>query len=509
MLVVSIILVVFGSGLLLPGCCCIGKPAKPKPVVAAPAPKPAPKPAAPVGECGPYVFSRDYPVQNAVRLEKSMPREVQVNAPFDYVIKVTNLTDMMLTEVVVTENLSKNFKIAGADPAAKRDGDKLVWTIESLGPKDTMNLKVTGSATATGCIGQCAAVSYVVPTCANTKVVEAKLALSKTAPAEVLLCDPIPVRYVVTNAGSGISENVKIVDELPEGLKTADGKNQVVFTAGNLEAGQSRQFLAQLKASKTGKLTNRAVATSASGLKAEATATTIVRQPILTITKQGRETQYLGQSLTYEIVVANKGDGVARNTIVEDTIPADVTALAVSAGGKVSGSKVVWELGNLEPDASRKVSVSYKPTKSGTFKNTAAASAYCSDVKTASATTSVRGIPAILLEVVDIEDPVQVGNNTTYVITATNQGSMAGTNIAITCTLEEEQQYVSSSGATAGSVEGKTIKFAPLASLAPQARATWQVVVKAVKPAHVLFKVSMRSAEFERPVEETESTNLY
>ena len=51
--------------------------------------------------------------------------------------------------------------------------------------------------------------------------------------------------------------------------------------------------------------------------------------------------------------------------------------------------------------------------------------------------------------------------------------------------------------------------FAPLRTLAPKAKATWRVVVKAVEQDDTRFKVSMNTDEFERPVEETEATNLY
>ncbi|OHB59206.1 MAG: hypothetical protein A2167_07460 [Planctomycetes bacterium RBG_13_46_10] len=485
---------------------------KPAPAPApAPVARPAPIPLKPVSQsdCGPYTLTRDYPSQNVVRLEKDMPAEVQLNAPFVYTIKVTNLTDMMLADVVVKESLSDNYKFENASLIAEKADNKLIWTIVSLGPKDSVVIKINGSATKIGCIQNCATVSYVIPACANVKVVEAKLSLKKTAPAEVLVCDLIPVQYVVTNAGSGIAQNVKIIDELPVGLKTDGGQSQVMFDAGTLGPGQSKQFSAQLKASKTGKYVNRAVATSASGLKTEATATTIVSQPILEITKVGRKQQYLNQVLTYDITVTNKGDGVAKNTIVQDTIPEGVTRISASQDGKVTGSKVVWELGTLAVNASRKVSVSYTPVKIGDLKDTATASAYCADAKTASVTTSVIGIPAILLEVIDIEDPVQVGNTTTYVVVATNQGSMPGTNIVITATWEDSQAYVSSGGATTGSVTGNTVTFAPLRSLAPGAKATWQVVVKAIKADDVRFTVVMKTSDFERPIQETESTNLY
>jgi len=200
---------------------------------------------------------------------------------------------------------------------------------------------------------------------------------------------------------------------------------------------------------------------------------------------------------------------VARNTIVEDIIPDGVTRVSISAGGKIIGSTVTWNLGDLAPNSAKRVSVTYTPMKIGEYTNTANSNAYCADAKSASITTSVVGIPAVLLEVIDIEDPVEIGNTTTYVVTATNQGSMPGTDIVITGTWEDTQQYASSSGATAGSVIGNTVTFAPLRSLAPKAKATWRIVVRALEPGDVRFKVSMKTGEFERPVEETESTNLY
>ncbi len=461
------------------------------------------------GDCGEYALVRSYPQEKVIRLERNMPQEAQLNTQFKYSIKVTNITNVLLTDIIIKENVSEYFRLDRTNPASGKDGNNILWIVPSLAPKDSINLEVFGSATRTGCISNCSTLSYNVPTCTSVEIVEAKLALKKTMPTEVLICDSIPVQYVVTNSGTGNAKNVRIVDALPDGLQTADGKNQIVINAGNLEQGESLQFESQLKATKTGRFTNKAVATTEGGLQAEATANTIVRQPVLGITKQGREVHFLGRPLSYEITVTNRGDGIAKNAIIEENVPRGVTDVQASAGAKLSGSKVVWVIGDLAPGSSKTVSLSYTPTAIGTLNNTASVSAYCAETKTATVTTSIRGIPAILLEVVDLQDPVEVGGTTTYVITATNQGSIAGTNIAITGSWENEQQYVSSSGATNGSVSGNTIRFAPLKSLAPQAKATWQIVMKAASPGSILFKVAMQSSEFDRPVEETESTNLY
>jgi len=466
-----------------------------------------------VSESGSSIVSWTYPWAECgvVQLEKTMPKEVGLNSLFNYSIKVTNLTETLLTNIMVTEEFPSNFKFLSANPTAKEDSNKLIWEIASLGPKAIKQITVSGMATYTDSLKHCTTVfTPVIPACAIVDVIQPELKLTKTVPEEVLLCDLIPVRFVVTNTGTGSVQNVKIVDTLPAGLRTADGKSEVIFDAGTLMAGQSRQFSAELRATKTGKYVSKAVASSITGLRAEsAETTTSVGLPILAIRKTGPEQQYIGRPVTYEITVSNKSDVSAKNTVIEDIVPDGVTSVKATAGAKLAGSKLVWELGTLAPNTSKKVCVSYTPTKAGTLMNGATVTAYCADAVSSSIRTSVTGIPAVLLEAIDIEDPVKVGDRATYVIRVTNQGSATATNIRIVCILEDNVRYISSAGATASSIEGQTVKFFPLGSLAPKATAAWRVVVEAVSPGDVRFKAIMNADQLTRPVEETESTHLY
>lgn len=440
-----------------------------------------------------------------------MPNEVGLNRNFNYTIKISNLTETTLTDIIVTEHLPDNFQYMSSNPAARSEDKKLIWNIDTLGPKARKQFSVTGMATYTEPLEHCTTViTPVIPACASIAVIQPELKLTKTAPAEVLLCDLIPVRYVVTNAGTGSVQNVKIIENLPAGLRTTDGKNELVFDAGTLGAGQSRQFTAELRATQTGTFVSSAIASSTTGFRVESPATsTSVGMPIITISKTGPENLYIGRPAAYEIMISNKSDVPAKNTILEDTIPDGVAEVKATAGAKLSGSKLIWEFGTLEPNASKNVRVTYTPTKAGTLINSATAMAYCAEAVTSTMRTTVTGIPALALEVVDIEDPVRVGSHATYVIRVQNQGSATATNIRIACLLESNVQYVSSAGATASSQEGQTVRFYPLGSLAPKAQAAWRVVVEAVRPGDVRFKAVMNADQLSRPVEETESTHIY
>jgi uncharacterized repeat protein (TIGR01451 family) len=353
-------------------------------------------------------------------------------------------------------------------------------------------------------------VTYAVQVRANVKVVQPKLELTIKAPTEVLLCDPIPLEFAISNVGSGFAQNVRIVNTLPAGLQTVEGSREIAYDVGTLLAGQSQQFSTQVRATRTGVYINKAVASSVAGLMAEsATAVTTVRQPRLTIVTTGPSRQYLGRSLDCEITVTNRGDGPAKDTVVEMPIPAGATSIEATTNANFSGTKLIWQLDTLEANASRRVRVSYVPTKAGAITNTASVTAYCAETATSSTQTMVTGIPAIRLDVVDLEDPIEVGHPTTYVITVINQGTAADTNIRVICHLEDKVQYVSSAGDTSGTIMGNAISFAPLHSLAPKARATWRVVVKGVSPGDVRFGVTMSSDQLARPVEQTEATRIY
>jgi hypothetical protein len=155
--------------------------------------------------------------------------------------------------------------------------------------------------------------------------------------------------------------------------------------------------------------------------------------------------------------------------------------------------------------------VTIKPTGASTMQQMATARAHCAAAVDARMQTRVEGIPAILLEVIDVEDPIEVGADVTYVITVTNQGSAPGTNISIIAQLEDTQRIVTTGGATTASrsPDGRTVTFSPLKYLAPKQRAKWEMKIKAVREGDVRMRVQMQSDQIGRPVIETEATTFY
>jgi uncharacterized membrane protein len=121
----------------------------------------------------------------------------------------------------------------------------------------------------------------------------------------------------------------------------------------------------------------------------------------------------------------------------------------------------------------------------------------------------VEGIAAILLEVVDIDDPVEVGAETGYEILITNQGTDFATNIQIKLDVPEGMEITGVKGPTEGTIQDRTVFFASLPKLAPRADAIYRVKVKGLKAGDFRVSVQAQSDTLKSPVNEEESTKVY
>ncbi|MHC4444890.1 MAG: COG1361 family protein [Planctomycetota bacterium] len=467
--------------------------------------------------CKPAIFIAEGTTQKTwiapkIKITKDAVSRAIIGETFTYNIKVANISQVAANNVAVTDTLPNSIQYVSSKPSAKVSGQKLSWSLGTLAAGSTTNITVKIKGTKTGKFTNCANVTADLglsdKDCADTLITAPKLALEKQCPGEVMICDPITYTIMVKNPGDAPAKNVRITDKLPAGLKTQDGRKSASFNIGTLGAGQSKHVNLTVKADKTGKFTNKAQATADGGLTAGASCSTKVTQPVLKVTKTGPNVRYVGRPVKYEITVSNTGDTVAKNTVLVDNMASGVTFVSASKGGQQSNGRVTWNLGSLKPGASKKVTVTVKSNQRGKLRDKASATAVCAKAE-AEAVTTIKGIPAILLEVIDVEDPIEVGTNETYLITVTNQGSADGTNIIVKAVLPSEQDYVSAKGPTKHSVDDKTILFAPLPSLDPKAKVTYTLKVKGTKAGDVRFKAALNSDQIGEPVEETESTHIY
>jgi uncharacterized repeat protein (TIGR01451 family) len=217
----------------------------------------------------------------------------------------------------------------------------------------------------------------------------------------------------------------------------------------------------------------------------------------------------VGRPVNVCLTIRNTGNVPEPKAILTLPVPAGAVVTAATEGFHVTDRRVTWEVAELAPNAASQFCAVLTMRQPGalTF-NPTASSASVTPVQSA-CDTVIAGLPAILLEVVDLEDPVEVGKQVTYEIQVVNQGSAADSNVRLVCALPESQEFVFGSGATAVQAQGGTVTTEALPSLGPKVAAAWRVTVKAVHAGDARFKVELRSGQFERPILEEEATQQY
>jgi uncharacterized repeat protein (TIGR01451 family) len=487
-----------------------------------------------------------YPTGNrstsAVLVERMSPPEVRLGDPYEYQIKVSNLTNATLTGVVVREKLPTDFNITRAEPQGRVDGDVHAFELGDLPAKQSKMIRITGTPTKAGNIDSCVAVAYTPTLCSSTSVINPVLKITKEAPRESDVCEPVAVKYLVSNIGTGTERNVRIEEKLPDGLTTEDGRNTVAVDVGDLPEGKTKEVTVRVKAAHAGTFTSEAVARGAGGKEVISDKIDIaVRQPKLEVTLRGPSSEYLNKRSTYSAIVKNLGDAPARHVTVrldtagraqlvsaataeeksggsfdnKDTLVENRAdnrppgTISRSAASVASANDTAKDLGTLAPGESRTVDFNLRMQREGEMKITASASAECASPVETSLATNIATLPALRLEVVDVEDAIKIGDNVVYRIMVTNQGTGDDQDIRIVATLPDEETFVSATGASNAKADGQVLTFEPVSTLEPQKTAEWRVEAKANRPGDVRFEVKMTSKSLTKPAVETEPTRLY
>ena len=231
--------------------------------------------------------------------------------------------------------------------------------------------------------------------------------------------------------------------------------------------------------------------------------------PLLALTCSAPPREFTGRAVKVCLTLQNKGDGPEAKTTVALPIPPGATVVSATDGGVTGLDRVTWEITDLAKNGSKEVCAVFTTERPGRMEFKAAAQGAVAGPAYCESQTQILGVYAVLVEVVDLEDPIEVGKAVTYVVTVTNQGNQTGTGIRVVCTVPDSQEFVFGTGTTAVHAQGRTVSMSPLPSLDGKAVASWRVTTKALRADDARFKVDFTTDQFEKPIRREESTRLY
>ena len=444
-----------------------------------------------------------------VRLDKSAPELVGVGQPFNYDYVVTAKHN--LKKAVVTEQIPEGAVYVSSTPEAEVDGNTVTWKLYDMEKGERRNLQLTVRPEGVANLDSCATVRAYAAACTTVRVGEPVIELVKTTPREnVLIGSPVPWNITVRNTGDFPAREVVVVDTLPAGITHESGQGRLTYNLGTLNPGESRSIDILTKAAEAGEHVNRAKVDSANAGSAEDTAKVVVREAGLSIEKTSdEEFQFIGRNASYRIVVTNTGQVDLTNIQVVDTAPAE-TSIVNASGATIEGNTARWTISRLAAGDSRTFTITLTTREIGTFCNRVTASEPEIGLRVSDqACTEWRGFPALLIEAIDLVDPLGVGEETTYVVTITNQGHAPDFNLRLVSEITQEMEFLSATGVTPGTVEPRKITFQSVDRLDPGESIQFRIRARALEVGDVRFRADLTSDLLRRPVSTGEATQVF
>ncbi len=456
-------------------------------------------------------------VAPAVKIEKRGPAHAMVGADVEYTITVINEGDADADQLEVVDLLPPGMQFVRSDPPGAVEGDRVRWSLGSLAAGGSSALSVVLRATRPGRYDNCAQVllggRVQDESCVSTEVSSPQIQVSKIGPELAAVGQTVTYTITVTNPNPTPLTGVVVTDEIGEGLAHESGSQTVEAELGTVAPGETKQISIDLVGTAPGTHVNRVVVTADGGVQASAQTQTTFVQPTLQIDKTGPSLRYLNRPVEYTIVVQNPTQIPIPDVVVSDLVPPELRFQEATQGGRLDGNRVVWQLGTLAPGQTRQLVARFIARQEGArIENVAVATAAYGIRVEDRHLLEVRGIAGLLLEAVDLRDPLPLGEQGEYQIRVTNQGNAAANGVRITVFLPEGVELVDAQGPSQSqaSPDGRRVQFAPVNDLEPQMSLTYRIRVRAVTPGTKVLRIVLEADEpvLTGPVEEQEPTQV-
>ncbi|MDO4574620.1 MAG: hypothetical protein Q4D98_05340 [Planctomycetia bacterium] len=441
-------------------------------------------------------------------IEKIAPAEIQVGSPSTWTINVRNEGTRDAVGVQIHDCVPKGAKLAGTNPQATRsENGMLTWNVGTM-PAGTMaTVKMELIPTEEGAIGSVASVTTRSEASAKSVATRPMLTVETLGESEVLLGNATELTIVVSNPGSGITRNVVLSEKVPAELQF-EGGAELLYKVGDLRPGETKTTKLPLTAVRPGQLTNVVEAVAEPNLRVGSNFQMTVTAPVIHVQLEGPARRFLEKEGTYKIQLGNSGTAAAKNVELKVALPPGMEFVKANNAGTYlpETRRIAWRLEELPAKDSAEAEFVVRPQELGehAMKFEAVAD-ICSAVQ-GEKKVSVEGIAALMFQVSETNDPVQVGEETTYKIHVVNQGSKEAKNVQVVTQIPAGLQVTSVDASRNASGE---LVFATIPILSPKAEKVFTFVARGAQSGDQRVVVKLSSDEFRTPIVKEESTRVY
>ncbi|HEX3598955.1 MAG TPA: hypothetical protein VHU84_02360, partial [Lacipirellulaceae bacterium] len=353
------------------------------------------------------------PQQPTLVIQKFAPGEIQVGKTAKFVVQIRNAGGQSADGVTIRDEIPQGTKLISTSPSAMTEGSHITWQIGKLSPGEDRTVEMQLMPTTEGDIGSVATVSYTAQASVKTRCTMPQLAIRMTAANEVMVGNQQHVKIEIRNPGSGDATGVMLFENVPPNVKHVAGP-ALEFELGTLHPNETRELDLVLTAEKAGKVVNTLTAKADGNLQVQQQVEFEVIAPGLTVALDGPERRYLERPATYEVSVVNPGTAPAHDVQIVTKLPKGMRFVRANNMGEYDAAThaVYWSLAELPKGEKGTVELVAMPTEAGpqTLQVDGHAQQGLADHKQRD--IMVEGLAAIMFEVKDTEDPIEVNGET-------------------------------------------------------------------------------------------------
>ncbi len=413
-------------------------------------------------------------------------------------------------DIIVEAYFPRTVRLLSAEPSPSDSHDHLTWNLDCLAPGEEKIIGITMIPAKRGDLATSATVRFSGVAANVLKVEEPQLTVAVKGAQDVAVGESATQTVIVSNPGTGVTRDVVVQALVPEGLEHSRGK-KVQMAIGSLNPGESREIRLALTAIGGGEQVLVVEARAGSSIVRQAESQIRVTVPRLEVGMTGPGLRYVNRHAQYTVSVTNKGAAASNNVRVTEIVPQGFEFVKADKGGSYNSSNrnVNWFVGRLEPGQSTQVQVELTAQQPGMHQHQAQVVNDSGAAAEAAVETKVDSAAAVVMEVVDLDDPVEVKSQTAYEIRVRNDGSKAAQNVGISCQLPAGVELLKTEGPTAHRVEKGAIVFQPCAEIAPGKAITYKVHVVGTISGNLRFRARLTSNSTPDPIIVEEQTKFY
>lgn len=412
--------------------------------------------------------------------------------------------------VTVEAYFPSSVRLTNADPPPEANSDRLTWSIPSLAAGAETRIAVSLIPSAGGDLELSAIVRSTETVATTLAVREPMLHVAVNGPEQVTIGETMSQTIVVSNPGTGTTEEVLVEITLPPGLEHGKGRT-VTMPIGALAAKQSHSIPLTLFATQGGPQAIRVRTAAGPALRHETTFRVVVETPTLKVAADGPSLRFIGRNAAYTTTVINDGAAAANNVRVSHAVPKGFDFVSAAKGGRFdAGSReIVWYVGRVEAGQSVELIAQLTATGLGEHRHLVTVTGDGGARSEAAVETAVDGTASLVVEVLDLDDPIELGAETAYEVRVRNEGTKPAKNVEVSCQVPAGVATLAARGPTTHRGQGSALNFQPIEQLEPGTTALYRIVVRGTAPGKHRFRVRLTSDSIDEPLIHEELTHYY